>query len=163
MSIPAVTAGASVTLVDGASFCISGLTGDIADGAEGLIVADRRLLSRCTLMVNGRPLVPVDHHVDDPSAATFVCRALDGPIVVRRRFLGEGMRDDVEIRNPSDEATYVEVVVELASDLATADALRDGRVDPHDVVPVLEPADGPSTGGGPARRGPAAGWPPPRA
>ncbi|HZA79819.1 MAG TPA: glycogen debranching N-terminal domain-containing protein [Acidimicrobiales bacterium] len=148
MSIPAVTAGASVTLVDGASFCISGLTGDIADGAEGLIVADRRLLSRCALMVNGRPLVPVDHHVDDPSAATFVCRAPDGPIVVRRRFLGEGMRDDVEIRNPSDEATYVEVVAELASDLATADALRDGRVDAHDVVPVLEPADGPSTGGG---------------
>jgi glycogen debranching enzyme len=147
MSTPAMTAGAPVTLVDGASFCISGPTGDIASGAEGLVVADRRLLSRCVLAVDGRPLVPVDHHVDDPSAATFVGRAPDGPIVVRRRFLGEGMRDDIEIRNPGDEATYVQVVVELASDLATADALRDGRVDAHDVDPVLEPADDPTSGG----------------
>ncbi len=147
-SVPA--AGVPVTLVDGASFCISGPTGDIAIGAQGLIVAGRRLLSRCALVVNGRPLTPIDHHVDDPSAGTFVCRATssdaggtaEGPIVIRRRFIGEGMRDDVEIRNPGDEATYVEVAVDLAGDLATARELRDGRVDAEAIGPALDTAGG---------------------
>jgi glycogen debranching enzyme len=140
-------AGASVTLVDGASFCISGAAGDIAVGVEGLIAAGHRLLSRCVMTVNGRTLVPVDCHVDDPSAGTFVCRGhasgaegktADGPIVVRRRFLGEGMRDDVEIRNPGEEAAYVEVAIELAADLARADELRDGSFDVGAVEPALE-------------------------
>jgi glycogen debranching enzyme len=148
-----------VTLVDGASFCISGPAGDIAAGAEGLIVAGHRLLSRCVMAVNGQPLVPIDHHVDDPSAGTFVCRAHapgadgrgpEGPIVIRRRFLGEGMRDDVELRNPGAEATYVEVAIELAADLAKAGELRDGRVDAEAVGPTLE---GPDDNGPGASRG----------
>jgi glycogen debranching enzyme len=152
---PLPAAGAPVTLVDGASFCISGPTGDIAIGAEGLIVAGHRLLSRCVMTVNGRPLVPIDHHVDDPSAGTFVCRATasdaggsaaGGPIVIRRRFLGEGMRDDIEIRNPGDEATYVELAIDLAADLATAREVRDGRVDAEAVGPAVEAADDATAG-----------------
>jgi glycogen debranching enzyme len=150
-----LAAGAPVTLVDGASFCISGAAGDIAVGAEGLIVAGKRLLSRCVMTVNGLPLALVDHHVDDPSAGTYVCRAhgsgadgsaADGPIVIRRRFLGGGMRDDVEVRNQRDEATYVEVAIELAADLANAAGLRDGRVDAEVVDPVLERPDGAGAG-----------------
>jgi glycogen debranching enzyme len=147
MGPPVVAAGAPVTLVDGASFCISGATGDITGGAEGLIVAGHRLLSRCVMTVNGRPLVPIDHHVDDPSAGTFVCRALgsgggtaNGPILIRRRFLGEGLRDDVEVRNSGDEATYVEVAIDLAADLAAAGAIRDGRADADEISPTLESA-----------------------
>jgi glycogen debranching enzyme len=144
-----------VTLVDGASFCISGAAGDIAVDVEGLIVAGHRLLSRCVMTVNGGSLVPVDGHVDDPSAGTFVCRArasgadggtADGPIVIRRRFLGEGMRDDVEIRNPGEEAAYVEVAIELAADLARADDLRDGSYEAEAVEPVLEGAGGNGAG-----------------
>ncbi|HKA85080.1 MAG TPA: glycogen debranching N-terminal domain-containing protein [Acidimicrobiales bacterium] len=154
-----LAAGAPVTLVDGASFCISGACGDIAVDVEGLIVAGYRLLSRCVMTVNGRRLAPVDSHVDDPSAGTFVCRAhasgadggtADGPIVIRRRFLGEGMRDDVEIRNPGDEAAYVEVAIELAADLARADELRDGGFDGEAVEPELERPGG--SGGGTSRR-----------
>jgi glycogen debranching enzyme len=154
-----VAAGTAVTLVDGASFCTSGPTGDIAIGAEGLIVAGHRLLSRCVMAVNGRPLMPVDHHVDDPSAGTFVCRAhagdagsgtAHGPIVIRRRFLGEGLREDIEVRNPGAEATYVEVAIELAADLAAANDLRDGVVGAETVEPTLEAAD---DAGGSASRG----------
>ncbi|MGH2477985.1 MAG: glycogen debranching N-terminal domain-containing protein, partial [Candidatus Limnocylindrales bacterium] len=155
-----LAAGAPVTLVDGASFCTSGAAGDIAEGVEGLIVAGHRLLSRCVMTVNGRPVLPIDHHVDDPSASTSVCRAhtsgadgrtaagtaaaatATGPIVVRRRFLGEGMRDDVEIRNPGREATYAEVAIELAADLAEAGEVRDGSVAAAPVDPALEPPDG---------------------
>jgi glycogen debranching enzyme len=162
-----LAAGAPVTLLDGASFCISGAAGDIAGGAEGLIVAGHRLLSRYVTTVNGRPVLPIDHHVDDPSAATFVCRAhtsgadgrtaagtvaaatATGPIVVRRRFLGGGMRDDVEIRNPGGEATYAEVAIELAADLADSGEVRDGSVAAAPVDPKLE---GPDDAGGASRR-----------
>ncbi|HYZ97199.1 MAG TPA: glycogen debranching N-terminal domain-containing protein [Acidimicrobiales bacterium] len=156
MGTPAPALGdppAPVTLVDGASFCVSAPTGDIAGGVDGLVVAERRLLSRCVISIDGRPLVPIDHHVGDPSSGTFVCRTITGPggepggpIVVRRRFLGAGLRDDIEVRNPGDEATYVEVEIELAADLATAGALRDGRVDGHEVAPSLEAADDPEDG-----------------
>ncbi|HEX8804169.1 MAG TPA: glycogen debranching N-terminal domain-containing protein, partial [Acidimicrobiales bacterium] len=116
-----MTAGEGVSLVDGDSFCTSRASGDLVGGTDGLYVAGRRVLSRCALAVNGQAVVPVGCHLDDPAAATFVARAGHpsggpGPIVVRRRFLGEGMRDDVELRNPGDEATYVEVEVALAAD-----------------------------------------------
>ncbi|HZA88511.1 MAG TPA: glycogen debranching N-terminal domain-containing protein, partial [Acidimicrobiales bacterium] len=114
---------------------------------DGLIVGGRRLLSRCVVTVNGQPLTSVDHHVDDPSSATFVSRAAgarpetSGPIVVRRRYLGEGMRDDIEIRNVGVEATYVEVEIELATDLAAAGALRDGRPGDGEIEAVVEVVD----------------------
>src|SRR4029453_14488539 len=64
-----LAAGAPVTLLDGASFCISGAAGDIAGGVEGLIVAGHRLLSRYVMTVNGRPLPPPAHPAGDPSRA----------------------------------------------------------------------------------------------
>ena len=140
-----------VTLVEGSSFCISRASGDLAGSSagaagvtDGLFVGGRRLLSRCVVAVNGQPLTPVDHHVDDPSSATFVSRAAgsrpeaSGPIIVRRRYLGEGLRDDIEIRNVGVEATYVEVEIELATDLAAAGALLDGRPGDGEIEAVVE-------------------------
>ncbi|HKY65326.1 MAG TPA: glycogen debranching N-terminal domain-containing protein, partial [Acidimicrobiales bacterium] len=103
MGIRVSPPGTLVTLVEAGSFCVSLPSGDIVDadegGAAGLFVADRRLLSRFLLTVNGAPLVPVDHRVDGPASATFVGRAVaaehpdgaahtagpGGPVVVRRR------------------------------------------------------------------------------
>jgi glycogen debranching enzyme len=147
MVSPAGVSGDPVTLVEAGSFCISGPTGDLCGGAHGLFVAGRRLLSTCCLTINGSPATPVDHHVDDPSAATFVGRvtspdaspgSASGPIVVRRRYLGEGLRDDIEVRNLGAEPTYVDVRVEVAADLASAAAVRDGRVDGEDIVPTVD-------------------------
>ncbi|MFP3899641.1 MAG: glycogen debranching N-terminal domain-containing protein [Acidimicrobiia bacterium] len=146
-----------VALVDGASFCIARPNGDLAGGSDGLYVADRRTLGRAVLRVNGCPALAVDQHLDDPGSATFVGRvagrspaaatspvggdvdsddARPGPIVIRRRTLAGGMRDDVEIRNVGDEPTYVEVELDLATDLAAAAGARDGR---HEEVPAVSP------------------------
>ena len=144
--------GTLVTLVEGASFCVSGPDGDVdagrSGGAGGLYIGDRRLLSSCVLRVNGHPPAPVGHVVDDPAAATFVSRAAPaggaagpgpeagaGPIVVRRRTLSLGLRDDIDVRNPGDEPTYVEVEVEVGTDMATVASVREGRL-PPDVEPV---------------------------
>ncbi|HZM29841.1 MAG TPA: glycogen debranching N-terminal domain-containing protein, partial [Acidimicrobiales bacterium] len=148
MALPATPPGSVVTLVEGASFCLSALGGDL-DGErpgsrDGLFVADRRVLSRCTLRVNGGVPTPVDHVLDDPASATFVGRAAPtgsgelGPIVVRHRTLGHGLRDDIDLRNAGDEPTYVEVEVDVGADMALAPSVRAGVVD---VGPV-EPAPG---------------------
>ena len=163
MGIRISSPGPLVTLVEAGSFCVSDVAGDVLDpvagGTGGLFVADRRLLSRLALVVNGAPLTPVDHHVDDPAAATFVGRAVaggvdapeaaspgapsgpaSGPVVVRRRTLGAGLRDEIEVRNVGAEPTYAEVEVEAAADLASPAAARTGGGD-ADVDPAPGGAD----------------------
>ena len=137
MGIRAEPPGTLVTLVEGGSFCVSGPSCDIAGAGEGaghgLYIADRRLLSRLVLSVNDHRVEPVDHHHDDPAAATFVARvargahghpagpgeaggsgaagvagaARPGLVVVRRRTIDTGLRDQIEVRNPGDEPSYV--------------------------------------------------------
>ncbi len=144
MGIRVSPPGTLVTLVEAGSFCISDPSGDLVDrgagGAEGLFVADRRLLSRLVLTVNGAPVDPVDHQVDGPASATFVGRAHPaehpggtapevpdgaGPVVVRRRVVAAGLRDEVEVRNTGAEPSYVELEVEVGTDLAPLAAARD--------------------------------------
>ena len=142
MAAPAVPAGSLVTLVEGAAFCLSRLDGDIGGGTTGLYVADRRVLSRCSLRVNDGVPDPVDHVLEDPASATFVSRAAGasprdaGPIVVRRRTLGHGLREDIDVRNVGAEPTYVEVELALDADMAAAANVRAGRVDVDEVEPV---------------------------
>jgi glycogen debranching enzyme len=142
MAAPAVPPGSLVTLVEGAAFCVSGLDGDIGGGTTGLYVVDRRVLSRCTLRVNGLVPDPVDHVFDDPASAAFVSRAAGasprdpGPIVVRRRTLGHGLREDIDVRNVGPEPTYVEIELALDADMAAAPAVRAGRVDVEAVEPT---------------------------
>jgi glycogen debranching enzyme len=151
-----------VTLVDAASFCVSRPSGDLVGDADGLYVGGRRVLSRWAMRLDGEPLAPVDCHLDDPAAATFVGRAGGaggptagtGPVVVRRRRLGNGLCDDVEIRNVGDEPTYVEVEIELAADLAGALDVYHGRVPgrhggPEPVKPQVATNAGGSGGAGP--------------
>src|SRR5918997_1667699 len=141
--------GTPVTLVEGGSFCVSHPSGDIADQAPcvngGLFVAERRLLSRPFLTVNRHQVDPVDHHRDEPAAATFVGRVpgpppgdgpvVPGPLVVRRRTLAAGMRDDIEVRNRGDEPSYVEIEIDLGADLAPLSVVRDGGTLPDPVAP----------------------------
>ncbi|HET6952805.1 MAG TPA: glycogen debranching N-terminal domain-containing protein [Acidimicrobiales bacterium] len=144
MTIPELPPGRLVMLVEGAAFCLCGPGGDIdparTGAGGGLYVAGRRLLSRCVLRVNGLVPEPVDHHLTDPATAVFVVRAAPaapggrGTVVVRRRALGAGLRDDIDIRNAGDEPTYVEVVVDLGADLADVAAVRAGQT-------AVEPVD----------------------
>ena len=156
MGIRIAPPGTLVTLFEAGSFCVSDPSGDVVDGgaggAEGLFVADRRLLSRLVLTVNGAPVVPVDHRVDGPASATFVGRARPadhgetrdvapgrgaGPVVVRRRVVAAGLRDEVEVRNTGAEPTYVEIEVAVGSDLGSLAAARDGG--PHAAEDEVEP------------------------
>src|SRR5215210_5738084 len=109
----------SVTLVEGASFCLSGGNGDVRPGAaDGLFLLDSRFLSRLELRVDGTPLEALGLAMEEPFAATFFgrCAPLAGNadsavVVFRRRYVGSGLLEQVELRNYSPEARSV--VVEL--------------------------------------------------
>src|ERR671916_2390875 len=67
----------SVTLVEGASFCLSGGNGDVRPGgADGLFLLDTRFLSRLELRVDGAPMEALGVSLEEPFSATFFGRCV---------------------------------------------------------------------------------------
>jgi glycogen debranching enzyme len=139
------TAGA-VTLVDESTFAISGSAGDIVAGvAQGLFFRDTRILSRFEVSVDGARTEPLAAVTDDPFSAVFVSRLPPAPgradstlMVFRSRYVGQGMREDLAIRNFADEPASCTVEVATAADFADLFAVKEGRVDPD--APTGSPA-----------------------
>ncbi len=136
-------AGGFVTLVEGSSFVLSERSGDIRPGgAAGLFVLDSRVVSRWEIIVDGRSLDPLSVSVTEPFAATFVSRLpplVDDAgatlLVVRKRWVGSGMREDIEVRNYSNEVESHVIELHVASDLADLFAVKAGHLteslEPH--------------------------------
>jgi hypothetical protein len=131
--------GHSLTLVEGSTFCISGPGGDIRPGnTQGLFVRDTRVLSRWELMVDGRAPQPLTVQQAEPYAAAFMGR-LPPPagladstlLVVRRRYVGDGMREDVTIRNTASLAATCIVTLATDADFADLFEVKDGRARPQ--------------------------------
>ena len=125
---PPVTGGggATVTLVEGTSFCISRPDGDIEpSGTQGLYFRDTRFLSTWKLLVNGSEPELLAYEPDSPFSAAFVSRlrprsgkADSTLLVVRRRYVGNGMREDLMLRNLADEAAACSVTILADADFA---------------------------------------------
>jgi glycogen debranching enzyme len=142
---PPVTADTgTVTLLEGATFCISATAGDVhRDRPHGLFVADTRMLSCWRLAVDGHPVENLSTAEDpgEPFHATFIGRtsprewvADSTMLVLRTRFVGEGMREDVVLRNLGPEPVGVTVTVAADADFADLFAVKEGRVHtPHGV------------------------------
>ena len=138
-SVSEGSAGRSVTLVEGSTFCISEPGGDIRPGhAQGLFVRDTRVLSRWELSVDGRAPEPLTVHQAEPYAAAFLGRmpppaglADSTLLVVRRRYVGDGMREDVTIQNAAPQAAACTVTLAADADFADLFEVKDGRAQPQ--------------------------------
>ncbi|MGN6609691.1 MAG: amylo-alpha-1,6-glucosidase [Jatrophihabitans sp.] len=147
-----------VTLVEGSSFCVGDRTGDLGRSrAQGLFVRDLRLLSRWELTVDGAALLPLSVQCDVPFAATFLAQpahAPDGgplPLVVRRRYVGDGMREDIVIRNDTHRTVTCRLELAVGVDRADLFAVKSGAMDhAADTVRVTDPAELRSVGDDPA-------------
>ncbi len=124
-----------VTLVEGSSFCVSGLDGDVDPGAtHGLFVRDTRIVSTWRLLVDGTPVDALSVIGSEPFEATFVGRgpARDGNpdatlVAERHRLVAQGMREDVSIRNHGSEAAALDVELVVDCDFADLFEVKDGR------------------------------------
>jgi glycogen debranching enzyme len=115
-----------VTLIEGSTFCISEAGGDIVpDRSHGLFVRDTRMLSRWELRVDGIEPQPLSAQHAEPYAATFLGRmppragkADSTLLVVRRRYVGDGMREDITLRNTSAKPKRCKIELTAEADFA---------------------------------------------
>ncbi|MDQ3733582.1 MAG: amylo-alpha-1,6-glucosidase [Actinomycetota bacterium] len=124
----------SVTLVEGSTFAISGRSGDMdADSPQGLFFCDTRILSNWKLRVDGHTPQPLAVLASDPYRATFLARALPGGaptdlLVERKRYVGQGMREDLSLRNLGAAPATVRISLTVGADFADVFAVKEGRV-----------------------------------
>jgi glycogen debranching enzyme len=120
-----------ITLVEGSCFAISETTGDMtASSVEGLYCDDTRVVSGWRLLVDGRPPEPLSAQLEAPYQATFLGRRRgDGAslLVERHRFVGDGLREDLVLRNLGTEDTACRVAVELVVDFADLFSVKAGQ------------------------------------
>jgi len=132
-----------VTVVEGSTFCLSGRSGDIEpDAAQGLFFRDTRIVSTWRLQLNGRSPQVLHAGSTEPYSALFVSR-LPAPgeetklLVERRRYLGDGMREDLVIRNLSRRQEHTTVTLQVAADFADLFAVKEGRARPAAEPPSV--------------------------
>ncbi len=136
----------SITLVEGPAFCISSHAGDILPGLpHGLFFRDTRFLSELRLRLNGTWPEALAATTMDPFSATFVLRDQPGPgradsslMVFRNRYVGRGMREDLVVRNFSDEATFCTVEILVGCDFADLFEVKEGRIEKVGEVRTAE-------------------------
>jgi len=132
---PPTAAGADVTLVEGRSFCVSDRVGDLGGAAtHGLIVQDTRFVEHMVLRVDGDRLEPLGVEPIGPHAATFVTRrkpraglADSTLLVLRERYVGNGLVEDITLHNLSRQAAEHTVVLSVDTDFANLFEVKEGR------------------------------------
>jgi len=138
---PGQGACSPVTLIEGSTFCISEAGGDIVpDRSQGLFVRDTRMLSRWELTVDGIEPQPLSVQHAEPFAASFLGRmppraglADSTLLVIRRRYVGDGMREDITLRNTSGRAKRFRLVLTAEADFADLFEVK-GRSKPRAVA-----------------------------
>jgi glycogen debranching enzyme len=126
---------ATISILDGSTFATSSRAGDIdaaPDQPHGLFYKDTRHLSRWILTVNGRrPDILTTDNVEYYFAQFFLVpptgTIYQNPYlsVIRRRYVGEGFREDIEIQNHAAEPAEVDVRVEAGADFADLFEVKD--------------------------------------
>ncbi len=134
---PALADGQDHVAMDGTTFCVSDARGDIGGGrASGLFVRDTRLLRHWRLAVDGRDAQPLRVHQEAPYRLCFVLLVPeDGTagatdlLVTRERLVGDGLREEIVVRNASGRPTTVRVDLAVDADFADVFEVKDGRAD----------------------------------
>ena len=117
--------------------------GDILPGEpQGLFVQDTRVLSGWSLTVDGRSAEPLTVQRADPYAAAFLGLLPPPPgapadaamLVVRSRYIGDGMREDIAIHNTARRPATIVVTLAAGADFADLFEVKAGLVQPSAVV-----------------------------
>lgn len=143
--------GSGITIVEGDAFVVSDPAGDIRPATvDGLYHRDTRFLSGFRLLVDG---VPPDRLAGGPVDA-FSARIYLRPagadadaaqiVIERRRFIGDGLHEDLVVTNHGGRAAGLSLEVQLEADFADifeVKRLATGRVRPR-IGRAVRPAEG---------------------
>ncbi|HYZ10455.1 MAG TPA: glycogen debranching N-terminal domain-containing protein, partial [Actinomycetota bacterium] len=116
----------AIQVLEGSTFMLSDPLGDVEPGSvAGLYHEDTRHLNRFVFTVNGAsPVVLTSQEVDYYSASFFTTNpALDGvapkSLTIRRhRFVGDGLRETIRVRNHLREPVDLELRLSCGADFA---------------------------------------------
>lgn len=132
-----------VRILDGSTFMVSDTRGDVdatRDEPLGFFYRDMRHLSTWRLLVNGRPLDVLSTDEVGYDGAVFFLVVPTGTIyrnpvlsVVRRRFVGDGLREEVAVLNSTTTAVAVELSLLVGSDFADIFQVKDAQAKTGDV------------------------------
>ncbi|GAA4627466.1 glycogen debranching N-terminal domain-containing protein [Actinoallomurus vinaceus] len=117
-----------LTCVAAPAIWLSPPGGQLTGGGDGLYVADRRVLSRLVLTIDGTEPEPVDAVRVGADGARFT--AVLGDLTVERtRTVGrDGGTEEIRVRNTGAERVTAVLAVEAAADLAEISAVKAGTV-----------------------------------
>jgi glycogen debranching enzyme len=135
----------SIQVLEGSTFMVSDARGDVHDNSvAGLYHEDTRHLNRFQLTVGGKtPTLLTSDEVDYYSAAFFMTNPeLEGLepkalTIQRHRFVGDGLRETITVRNHTQEPVAVEIRLACAADFADlfevklAEFLKSGEATTH--------------------------------
>jgi glycogen debranching enzyme len=116
----------SIQILEGSTFMLSDPVGDVIEGSvAGLYHEDTRHLNRFVLTIGGiTPTVLTSREIDYYSATFFTTNLdLDGipakSLTLRRhRFVGDGLRETIRVRNHLREPVEVELRLSCGADFA---------------------------------------------
>ena len=115
----------TLTILEGATFCICEDTGDFRGSTGGLFADDMRYLSRLQLRIDGEaPMLLSSGKVEYFSAAFYLRNPVAGGLpqdalsIARERFVGDRMQDTITIRNETAEPQSFSVELEVGADFA---------------------------------------------
>jgi hypothetical protein len=151
---PAVLAAGVVTLVEGSSFCISGRTGDMDPGSpQGMFFRDTRIVSTWKLRVGGQAPQPLAVMSDEPYHARFLARVpprrgrYETDLLLERdRYVGEGLREDLRLRNVGPQPIETVLTLTTGADFADLFEVKEGRVRARGELSTTVGPDGPRYG-----------------
>jgi len=125
----------TISILDGSTFLVSDLRGDIDASpaqAHGFFFRDTRFLSRWTLRANGEPLDVLSTDENQYFTAQFFLVPPTGTVndnptvsVIRKRAIGDGFHEDVNVLNHGNEPLRFELRLEAGADFADLFEVKD--------------------------------------
>lgn len=125
----------TISILDGSTFLVSSPNGDIdarPDQPQGLFFKDMRHLSKWKLTINGISLDVLSTDYIEYYYAQHFCVPPTGTIyknpalsIVRRRFVGNGFVEDLEVLNHGNEEENVELRVDFGADFCDLFEVKD--------------------------------------
>src|SRR5919202_1894706 len=127
----------TISILDGSTFLVSDLRGDIEaapDQPHGFFYRDTRFLSRWILRLDDRPLDVLSTDDLEYFSAQFFPYPSTGTIyenadlsLIRQRSVGDGFHEDVTVLNHAAGAVRITFVVEADADFADLFEVKDAQ------------------------------------